>query len=501
MNRILLSCTLLATMLAMLPPDVRCEEPARPISLKEAISRAAEKNLDIRAELYNPAQYEADVNRNRAIYDPLLTLSGSYSDTTSQSATLTYLDNKFTNRNTTLNASLSQLLWTGGTAALQYNNNYYRNNSSNTLNNYWASSLEAVLTQPLLKNFGRESTDLAINISLLNKNASMEQLNSRLLAVIGQVRTEYFKLYSLKEQLEVKKVSLQLANKILADTKARVAAGVMPAMEISSAEFGAAAREKELIDAEKAVSDQVDVIRVLLQLDSKGDIATVDLPVQVKLSINEDDAIGMALQRPDIREQKRSLEIAELQTRVYRNRTLPDLSLSASGGLSGLDRTYPDDMNRIGKASYPAWSVGLTFTYPLGNNAAENDYRKSRLKSGQLLIRLRALEDAARNEVRSAIRGVAAGYKQIDVADRGRVYAEQRLNAYIRKNQVGLATIKEVLDVENDLANAKANQITAHVNYDNAVTRYWQVTGELLEREGIRFQEAEVDRLYKSSSR
>jgi outer membrane protein len=53
--------------------------------------------------------------------------------------------------------------------------------------------------------------------------------------------------------------------------------------------------------------------------------------------------------------------------------------------------------------------------------------------------------------------------------------------------------------VENDLVNAKSNQILAVVNYNNAITNLWKVTGELLEREGIRVVEGDFDKLYSST--
>jgi outer membrane protein TolC len=205
------------------------------------------------------------------------------------------------------------------------------------------------------------------------------------------------------------------------------------------------------------------------------------------------------MNRQDIREQKRNLEIAELQTRVFRNKTRPDLSLIASTSLVGQDRTYSRNLERLGAIDYPAWSVGLNFSYPIGNDAAENDYRRSRLKTEQTALQIRSLEEGAANDVKAAIRGVTNGYKQIDVADRGRAFAEERLRAFIRKNEVGLATTKDVLDVENDLATAKSNQISAVVGYNNAITRLWQVTGELLEREGIRVVESDVDKLYTNT--
>jgi outer membrane protein TolC len=476
-----------------LPTFATAADAPIPLTLNEAIRMAVEKNLDVRAELYNPAQFEADINRNKAIYDPLLILQTNYSDSTVPSTTTGSYGRMFQ-----ANASLGQLFWTGATATAGFNNAFNSINAINMLSNYWESSLGVTVSQPLLKNFGRENTDININISRFSKFASLEHFNTLLLNTVTQVRNEYFKLYSLREQLQVAKNSLELARKILSDTKAQVAAGVLPAMEIINAEFGVYSREKELIDTEKAVSDEVDVLRLLLQVKENGDIVTVDLPRHDNYVVNEDSELKRAMDRPDIKEQRRNLDIAELQTRVFNTRLQPDLSFSASASLVGLDHTYTRNMETLTSADNPAWSLGLTFTYPLGNNAAENDYRKSRLKTEQTAVQIRSLEESAANDVKSAIRGIISSFKQIAVSERGRAYAEERLKAYLRKKDVGLATNKDVLDVENDLVAAKNNQITAVVNYDNAITHLWQVTGELLERQGIRIVEGDADKLYKN---
>jgi len=475
------------------------DEPVT-LTLHDAIKMAAERNLDVRAELYNPAQFEADIRRNNSIYDPVFTINTNYTNsTTLLASTFVTGTNKSEVKTLNANAGISYTSWTGGSVALDYKNAFTETNSSRSLNNYWQSSLGMTLSQPLLKNLGRENTEININVSRLSKFASIERFNTRLLATIANVRTEYYKLYSLREQLEVRKVSQELARKILSDTKSRVEAGVLPAMEILNAEFGATSREKDVIDAEKAVDDQIDALHVLLQIEGKGYIITSDLPTRDPVRLNEEDAIKRALSRPDIKELKRNLDINELQTRVFNNRIKPDLSLAASASLTGLDRDYPDNLNKIGSFDAPAWSIGLNFSYPLGNQAAENDYRKSRLKTEQTALQIRSLEESTANDVKSAIRGVISGYKQIDVADRGRAFAEERLRAYVRKNEVGLATTRDLLDVENDLAAAKSNQIKAVVAYANALTRYWQVTGELLERENIRVVEGDADKLYSAA--
>lgn len=493
---------LLSLLILVTPVVVYSSGAPLSLTLKDAIRMAIVKNLDVRAELYNPAQYEADINRNRAIYDPLLTLQTGYTDSTT--ASVNSGGSAFESQTLDLNSSISKLFWTGGTAAITFNNGYtngngYTNSNAAFPSNSWQTGLGASISQPLLKNIGREATEININISRYLKFASLERFNSRLLSTVAQVRTEYFKLYSLREERDVKKVSLELARKILSETQARVKAGVLPAMEVFNSEFGAATREKELIDAELAVSNQVDVLRLLLQIDAAvGDLQTVDLPPRDRFDVIESEAIQKALNRPDIRELKRNLDLYELQTRNFSQKTRPDLALTASAQLTGLDSTYQRNMDKVLTFDYPVWSIGLNFSYPLGNGAAENDYRRSRLKTEQTALQLRSLEETSGNEVRAAIRGIVAGFKQIEVTDRGAKFAEERLRSFIRKNEVGLATTKDVLDVENDLDVARSNQINAVVGYANALTRYWQVTGELLEREGIRVVEGDADKLYSS---
>ena len=465
------------------------------LSLGEAIRMAAEKNLVVRAEMYNPAQFEAEINRNRSIYDPSLNILTSYSDTTNPvSEASTVISSR--GHSFQLNTSISQLLWSGAVASLGYNNNY---SSANSSIGFWQTNLGVSLSQPLLKYAGRENTEINISIARLSKFASLEHLKNTLLTTVTQVRTDYFKLYSLKEQLEVRKISLALARKILSETKARVAAGVLPAMETLNAEFGVTSREKDLIDAEKSYSDQVDILRLLLQIDSMTDIIVTDLPLKEHYIPDKEEAIQHALSRPDIKELKRSLDVSELQTRVFSNNTKPDLTFNIMGSLVGQDHSYGGNLEKIGNIDFPAWSVGLIFSYPLGNHAAENDYRKSRLKSAQVALQIRSLEQGAINDVLSSIRSIKSSFKQIEVADRGSRFAEERLRAYMRKNEVGLATTKDVLDVENDLATAKNNQIAASVAYDNAITRHFQVTGELLEKEGVRVVEGDVDKLYTNT--
>jgi len=469
------------------------------LSLKEAVKLALERNLELKAELYNPAQAEADIRKNRSIYEPHVKLDTSYLEEY-RLAINTTPQTDFDQSTFIFTPGISQLLPTGGTLGLNYQNIRQTNSTTaeTALGTFWTSSLGLTLNQPLLKNFGRETTELNIKVSELSKEISINHLKSRILAIVAQVRSEYFKLVGFREDLDSKKASLALAQKVLSETEARVRAGVLPAMEILNAQFGVASREKELIDAEKAVSDEVDIISQLILLERVSDIVPSDKPDRATIVMNKEDSLKRAISiRPELDELKGQLQSSELQAAVARKQTLPSLNFISSVALTGIDNDYGRNNERLGSFEYPAWSVGLQFDYPLGNQAAESDYVKSRLKVEQVATQIENLKSSIENEVKIAIRGVTSSYKQLDVADKGRLFAEERVKAFMKRSEVGLATIKDLLDVENDLVAARTNQIRAEALYAISLTEYWKSTGELLDREGIKIDASRSDALYK----
>lgn len=487
-------------LLVLLAGPALAQEEARQLALKEAVRLAVEKNLDVQAELYNPASAEADIHKFLGIYNPLLSLltNYEYANTKAPNAFTTGGVPIDRQQVTNFNAGVSQLIPSGGTLGASFNNTRNTNNSGvGILDDYFQSNVTLNFSQPLLKNFGREVTEINISVARLGKEGSLEQFKNKLMNIISQVRTQYYLLYSARENLKVKKTSLELADTILNNTRAQVKAGVLPAMEILNAEFGVATQQKNLIDAERALKDQTDILRNLLQIHEVTDIIPTDTPYTDEFQVDENSAIKRALDdRPDLRQLRVAERTNELQARVARNQTLPDLSLTGSAAFTGLDRRYHADLENVGSGQYPIFNVGLQLTYPIGNDAAENAYIKSKLLVEQSKTQVRSLEESISKDVRTVVRAVFSGYKQLEVTARGRAYAEEVVQAYIKKQKVGLATTKDVLDVLNNQVTAEGNQIQAVADYNNAITNLWATTGELLEKEGIRVTAKEADDLY-----
>ena len=500
MNRYVFALALLLSFV----DGAAAQEGVRQLTLKEAIKLAVEKNLDVRAELYNPASTEADIHKNMGIYNPLLKFLTNYQDSNTLSANTFTTGGVSVNRqrSTNYNAGISQLIPTGGTVGAAFNNSWNHNNYDPTraINNYFQSNATLSLTQPLLKSFGRETTELAIDVAKFSKEGALEQFRAKLQDIVSQVMSQYYRLFSLRKNLEVKKTALQLAETVLGNTQGQVKAGVLPAMEILNAQFNVATQQKNLIDAERAFKDQVDLLQLLLQLNDVTDIMPTDTPFTDIYAVDEAQAIKHALaERPELKQQRISLKTSELQSRVAGNQALPQLDFSASAAFTGLASEYNRDLDRVGSGRYPIWTAGLQLTYPIGNDSAKNDYIISKLKVEQTLTQIRSLEESISKDVRIAARAVSSGYKQLDVTARGRAYSEEVVRAYIKKQKVGLATTKDVMDVMNNLVTAQGNEIQAVADYNNAIVALWKATGELLAREGITLGEKEANSLYDAN--
>ena len=132
----------------------------------------------------------------------------------------------------------------------------------------------------------------------------------------------------------------------------------------------------------------------------------------------------------------------------------------------------------------------MLFRSPLGNREARNEYLRSEQRLKGRHAQQAQLREEVRTEIRSAIRLLEVSRKKIEVTFKGRALAEEKLRTLLKRKEVGLATTRQVLEGEEDLALARIDHTAALTDYNNAVTDYLRVSGQLLQAEGVRFVES-----------
>lgn len=466
--------------------------PAITLTLREVIRLALEHNLNLQAEQFFTRASQAAVDREYGLYDPQLLLELA-AEESQQQLNLQFYEAENRNRFYRLDFSLEQWLPSGARLALGFDNLRSEEDPPPGIDPAYQGELALQLSQPLLKGFGRSVTEQEILFAVNDRQVAVQDLRELAFALVAEVRDAYYEVLRLRDNLRFRETSVAVAHKILKEAQARVRVGVLPPVDILEAEFGLKERERLRLDAEREFHDGLDRLALLMSSSAPVTLADEVLARQ-ELAVDAELGFKQALdQRPDLQRRIRQLERLELEQRLARNALLPGLDLSAGYSHKGLGGDYGDNLDDIGGGDYPNWQVGLSFSYPLGNRSARHEHRRTLLRIKGSQAELAQLHQEIRTEIRAAIRLQQVNDQKIEVATSGLEFAEEKMRILLKRQEVGLATIRQVLEGEEDLAQARTDRVAALADYNKAVTRYLQVTGQLLEAEGVRFQVAFED--------
>jgi outer membrane protein TolC len=264
-----------------------------------------------------------------------------------------------------------------------------------------------------------------------------------------------------------------------------------------------ATRRQDLITARNIASNAEDALKEVLGFDEPREwMRTIETTEVYEFNpflpdLNEAIVIGLE-QRPEMRRKRLELELLDHYVSVAKNGVMPNLDLVASYGWAGvggkgeledpdtgeiltLDTGFPDSMRQIVDGDFPNWRLGLQFGIPLGNNDAQGRLAEQRFAQQRGKVELAALRQDVISEVRFAVRAIEDGAAAVEAAIASQELAARNLEAEQTKFDNGLSTNFQVLQIQEDLAEAELSLIRAYLNYRRANIAYRVATGTLLD--------------------
>jgi outer membrane protein TolC len=259
-------------------------------------------------------------------------------------------------------------------------------------------------------------------------------------------------------------------------------------VEVTQAEATRAARLEEIITGEKAVRDGEDRLKRAMNFglapgEPEFTIQPTDKPTVQGGPVPLEESLKAARERrPEVLQAQEQVRNQEVSYRFTRNQTLPTLDLVGKIGTNGLGSTFNQDYDLAASGTFPTVEVGLLFEYPLGNRAARSDAERARLLLEQARTSLRNVDQQVSVEVREAVRQVRATLERIEATRRARELAAEQLRIEERRLEAGVSTTFQVLQFQDDLARAEANEIRAVTDYRKAIAAMDRVTAATLEK-------------------
>ncbi len=497
--------------------EAQSEQKTITLSLEDCIIRTLKHNRNVAIEVLNPRLADISVSQAREQYLPQITFSVNKRNT--NSASYSWLDaaDQVETQYQFYTAQYTQFLPTGASFSVSLENNKnFTNRRFQTINPRFGSTVTFDFTQPLLRNFGFETSNREIIIANNNREISETRFKTILLETIYNVESAYWNLVYSIENLKARKQSLALARDLLVKNKRSVEIGRMALIDLQSAEAEVATREADILEAEALVKNNEDLLKTIINLDAgieKDEISVtpIDTPEIEERSLNFEQALELARQhRPDLKEILIDIKNRGIELRYAKNQLLPDLNLQASywsPGISGTQILYenndPTSGNVIGTIpggssnalkdafgfKYQNWSVGLSLDFPLNTVFARNRVEMAKVNMEQSKLRLKDIEQQMLLEIKTAIRATETNLKRVKAYRVARELTEKKLEAEEEKLRLGNSTNYDVFLFQRDLSDALSNELKAIIDYNLSLSYRSMVLGVSLEEKNIEFSE------------
>ena len=346
------------------------------------------------------------------------------------------------------------------------------------------------LRQPLLKNFWTDNTRLQILLDKKTLKGSELDFRNQVMTTVFQVEQAYYNLIYSQDNVGVQQLALELAERLLSENKKRVEVGALAPLDEKQAESQVASSRANVLSAESDRDTQQRRLKVLLSDDySKWQDAVIKptealLAVPETLDLRESWRRGMTL-RPDLLQQKLSLEKQGYVIRYQKNQLFPQLDVVGSLGYQASTPDFSPTLDQLRGQDNPFWTVGGQMSMPLGNTSARHNYRSAKVTRDQIALQLKQLQQNILITIENDVAVAKTALLRSSATREARIYAAAALDAEQKKLDNGKSTSFTVLQLQSNLTAAQSAEIRALADYNIALAQLALDEGTTLERRHV----------------
>lgn len=464
------------------------DAPGPLLTLQECITRALAHGFDLEIERQSLSIAQDNIPIARSNFLPVIAA------TTGKSVARAAIDPALglaatMNADVNAGAGVSQRLLTGTRFSFDLNNHHFNTDpAAVALNPAYTSDVTLAVKQPLLKGFGTRINSQVIRRAELGRDVADNNYESRALDVIQGTENAYYLVTGARDQLQVFRASLQLAQALLNEAQSRRTAGMATGLDVLQAEVGVANARRSVLEAQRTVRASEDTLTALIgrfQFDTPLGTTRADEdgsePAPTIAS-----SYRLATERyPALRNARATLEIAQLDVAFAHNDLLPSVDLDLALGFNGNDSTRRGSFSGITEPDGHTWQAGISITYPLGSVAEKARFRQSRYALTQAELREKQLEQDVLVSVRNAVRDVETSRESVTIAAQAADLAQRQYAAETDRFRAGLSTSRRVLEAQTDLESARVAHLQARLDLQTARAALRRLEGSSLQRYGI----------------
>ncbi len=290
------------------------------------------------------------------------------------------------------------------------------------------------------------------------------------LAVAAAAAGGYITLRGLDARLLILRDTLAARGEELRVAKRRADAGYGTQLELAQAEAAYHATEQLIPATQLAITRQEDGLSLLLggnprDIERGGDLEGLTAPV-VPLAL----PAALLRRRPDIAAAEQQLAAADHALDAARDAFMPDVSLTADGGLAG--------SNLVMGSPLALYTLGASILAPIfsaGRLEAQQDAATARRDQAAFAYRKSAL--TAFREVEDSLQAVRRDLEQEQALAAQRDSLARALKLATNRYREGYSPYLDQLDAQRGLLSAQLNLVQARTDRFNALVTLYQSLG------------------------
>ena len=480
-----------ALLLVGLSLPALAQRDSTPLPLSTFVVNALRYNTDLRAAAVLPRVATAELLAERGTFDPSLVVSTDRSNTAND---ILGVSPRATQNALRSAATLGATFPVGSQLALTLRNSRYLSDPSfissvtpfPTSN---ASGLSFSFTQPLLRGLGRDGTYGLVDAAAYSADAALSRYERTADLVVAAVERAYWTLRQAEENESILRRSVETSRAIYLRNVALRDRDVATALDVLTSERGLATRETQLWEATR---QRIDAAERLLFLSygeqaRDGNMTRAEFVRTVRDSLSapsvpaEDEAVRAALAlRSDAAAARREVDASTRRAAQAHSQRLPKLDLIASYGYGGTTAgsrflSYGDSSD-IRSSS---WSLGVSASLFGRNDAASAVDQRAEAALESARIFQAGVDNAIVSDVRVALRGLTTERERYRRARDVVQLAEREYGVAQEGARLGLVSTFQLLQYEEQLAQARLLDAQARFALEDAGTQYRLATGAM----------------------
>ncbi|OAM87525.1 TolC family protein [Termitidicoccus mucosus] len=478
-----------------IPSPAPAVDPALPpLALDQCVAMALDKNFDLRIQRHTTETSKDTLEITKAEYDPTLraTVGKTFSESDYRSSSTPGAMVNTNSNNIEATVGAAQKVITGATLQLSTGVNRNSNARANTAyNGVYDSDVVFSVRQPVLKNFGSNVNRAAIDRARLGVARANEDLRASVLGIIRSVESAYYDLAYYRAQLEVRRFSLDLSQRLLDENRARRAAGVATDLDVLQAEVGVANARNDLLVAEKSLHDSEDNLLALINpFEFTATIGPLAIDDTGSPDVSFDRSYKLALDNtPGYASAQYAIRQYEIDAKAAKRNQLPSLDVGASLGFGAPDDNTGRAYDRAFNGGNYNWGVDATFSIPWGRRAEKAAWRQAMNNLDREKIRLRQIDQDILVSVRTAVRTVQTSEEGVRITTLATQLSEKQYELQKGLFDAGKSTFRLVLDFVDDLNEARMRELQARLSLRNALAELARLEASSLARYNVQLDQ------------